>query len=133
MYLFGYYKRWLASLKRSIQSKQLYYLRMICASKRVRIRCCDSIYTVYLSLCTLSADPNPFRGTHCIKGCLLWSTQYHHLWIGGIDTQSISLPYTLKNKIYEDTIHILFSLLDILFMEDIFCWFMLHNWEVGFV
>ena len=37
----------------------------MCASKRVRISCCDTIFTIYLSLCTLSADPNPFRGTHC--------------------------------------------------------------------
>ena len=26
---------------------------------------CDNIYTVYLSLYTQSADPNPFRGKHC--------------------------------------------------------------------
>ena len=27
---------------------------------------CDTIlYTIYLSLCTQSADPSPFRGTHC--------------------------------------------------------------------
>ena len=33
-------------------------------SKRVRISYCDSIYTIYLSLCTQSADPNLDRGTH---------------------------------------------------------------------
>ena len=30
----------------------------------------DTIYTIYLSLCTQTADPkfpNPFRGTHCIS------------------------------------------------------------------
>ena len=92
---------------RSNPNNYVYYLRMICcASKRVRIRCCDSIYTVYLSLCTLSADPNPFRGTHCIKGCLLWSTQYHHLWIGGIDTQSISLPYTTEQNLWRHYMYI---------------------------
>ena len=26
---------------------------------------CDSIYTIYISLCTQTADPIPFRGTHC--------------------------------------------------------------------
>ena len=33
----------------------------MCASKRVWISCCDTIYTIYLSLCSLSADPNPFQ------------------------------------------------------------------------
>ena len=28
---------------------------------------CDTIYTIHLFLCELSADPNPFRGTHCIQ------------------------------------------------------------------
>ena len=42
-----------------------HYLHTICASKRVRISCCDIIYTIYISLCLLSADPNPFIGTHC--------------------------------------------------------------------
>ena len=27
---------------------------------------CDTIYTIYPSLCTQSANPNPFRGTHCM-------------------------------------------------------------------
>ena len=27
---------------------------------------CDTIYTIYVSLWTQTADPNPFRGTHCI-------------------------------------------------------------------
>ena len=27
---------------------------------------CDTIYTIYLSVCTQTADPNSFRGTHCI-------------------------------------------------------------------
>ena len=27
---------------------------------------CDTKFTIYLPLCTQSADPNPFRGTHCI-------------------------------------------------------------------
>ena len=26
---------------------------------------CDTIYTIYISLCTQKADPKPFRGTHC--------------------------------------------------------------------
>ena len=26
---------------------------------------CETIYTIYLSLCTQTADPNPFGGTHC--------------------------------------------------------------------
>ena len=26
---------------------------------------CDTIYTLYLSLCTQTANPNHFRGTHC--------------------------------------------------------------------
>ena len=26
---------------------------------------CDPICTIYLSLCTQTADPKPFRGTHC--------------------------------------------------------------------
>ena len=37
------------------------------ATKRIRISCWDTKYTIYLSLYTLSADPNPFRGTHCHK------------------------------------------------------------------
>ena len=28
---------------------------------------CDTIYIIYLSLCTQSADPNPIRGTHCMR------------------------------------------------------------------
>ena len=28
---------------------------------------CDIIYTIYLFLCTQSADPNPFRGTDGIS------------------------------------------------------------------
>ena len=37
---------------------------------------CDTIYTIYLFLCTQSADPNAFRGTACtwnslsLSGCL---------------------------------------------------------------
>ena len=27
---------------------------------------CDTIFTIYIFLCTQSADPNPFRGTRCI-------------------------------------------------------------------
>ena len=26
---------------------------------------CDTLYTIKLSLCTHTADPDPFRGTHC--------------------------------------------------------------------
>ena len=26
---------------------------------------CDTIYTIFLSLSSQTADPNPFRGTHC--------------------------------------------------------------------
>ena len=32
---------------------------------------CDTIHNIYLYLCTHSADPNPFRGTHCI-----WHTDF---------------------------------------------------------
>ena len=28
---------------------------------------CDTIYTIYLSFCTQTADLNLFRGTHCSK------------------------------------------------------------------
>ena len=28
---------------------------------------CDTINTIYLSLCTYTADPKSFRGTHCIR------------------------------------------------------------------
>ena len=28
---------------------------------------CESMYNIYLSLCTRTADPNPFRGTHCTQ------------------------------------------------------------------
>ena len=41
-------------------------LNTMCASKRVRISCCDTTCTIYLSLCRQPADPNTFRGTHCI-------------------------------------------------------------------
>ena len=27
---------------------------------------CEALYTIYLFLCTQKADPNPFRGTHCM-------------------------------------------------------------------
>ena len=33
---------------------------------------CDTISTIYLSLCTQKADPNPFRGTNCCNVIALY-------------------------------------------------------------
>ena len=38
----------------------------MCVSKKVRISCLWHYIHIYISLCTLTADLNLFRGTHCI-------------------------------------------------------------------
>ena len=53
---------------------------------------CDTIYTIYFSICTQSADPNPFRGT------LDDSKTSYILLFGGLPIEGSSIFQSTENR-----------------------------------